>query len=134
MEELEKEKEALAKEVSRYSMAGVLSYLEQEWFNYQDQREKWALDRMQMQRQIDVLEQKNTALENVQYDLLRRIKMLEYALVQERCVYALTMVPNDKTKLNAGLDILALLLRSLPKRNWENARVSVSTIHLLYLY
>ena len=84
MEDLEKAKAALAQEVSRYSMAGVISFMEQEWFTFQDEREKWELDRKEMQLQIDRLSQKNRALENVQYDLLRRIKMLEYALVQER--------------------------------------------------
>ena len=84
MEELEKARAALAEEIKNYSFAGVISFLEQEWFTYQDQREKWELDKREMQRQIDALQQKNQALENVQHDLVKRIKMLEYALVQER--------------------------------------------------
>ncbi|KAL6069765.1 Striatin-4 [Balamuthia mandrillaris] len=75
-------------DLTHYSRAGVLSFLEEEWFNFQEEREKWERERTMLLKHIAKLEGERLSFESTQYDLLRRIKMLEYALKAERAKYS----------------------------------------------
>ncbi|WFD44537.1 1,2-dihydroxy-3-keto-5-methylthiopentene dioxygenase [Malassezia psittaci] len=67
-----------------YTLAGVLHFLQSEWRRYERDRNAWAIERAELRARIALLEGERRGVENVKNDFLRRIKMLEYALRQER--------------------------------------------------
>ncbi|PWN17923.1 WD40 repeat-like protein [Microstroma glucosiphilum] len=67
-----------------YSLAGILHYLQSEWRRYEKDRNEWEIERAEMRARIALLEGERRAVENLKTDLMRRVKMLEYALRQER--------------------------------------------------
>jgi striatin 1/3/4 len=87
-----------------YTLSSVLHYLQTEWRRYERDRNEWEIERAEMrvriffvlcvppcdsnkqQARIALLEGERRSFENVKLDLMRRIKMLEYALRMERCV------------------------------------------------
>lgn len=83
-EEEGKAQQELQEEVARYSHAGVVSFLEQEWVTFQEEREKWATERALLHQRVDRLERERQTAELLKRDLLKRIRMLEHALLQER--------------------------------------------------
>ncbi|ORX36899.1 WD40-repeat-containing domain protein [Kockovaella imperatae] len=66
------------------SLAGVLHYLQSEWRRWERDRNEWEIERAEMRARIALLEGQRRSAENLKVDLLRRVKMLEYALRQER--------------------------------------------------
>ncbi|XP_044015690.1 striatin isoform X3 [Aphidius gifuensis] len=69
---------------SQYSMPGILHFIQHEWARFELDRSQWELDRAEFQARIAFLQGERKAQENLKNDLVRRIKMLEYALKQER--------------------------------------------------
>ncbi|TGZ61935.1 hypothetical protein CRM22_007707 [Opisthorchis felineus] len=69
---------------SNYNIRGVLHFLQSEWARMEAQRSDWATDRAELCARIAFLEGERRGQENLKQDLVRRIKMLEYALKQER--------------------------------------------------
>lgn len=67
-----------------YTLSGVLHFLQSEWRRYERDRNSWSIERAELRARIALLEGERRGVENVKNDLLRRIKMLEYALRQER--------------------------------------------------
>ncbi|CAI4229779.1 unnamed protein product [Auanema sp. JU1783] len=67
-----------------YTMHGVLHYLQHEWSRSEMERAKWEMERAEMQARISFLQGERKGQENLKADLIRRIKMLEYCLKQER--------------------------------------------------
>lgn len=67
-----------------YHLAGILHYLQSEWRRYEKDRNEWEIERAEMRARIALLEGERRAVENLKTDLMRRVKMLEYALRQER--------------------------------------------------
>lgn len=67
-----------------YMMPGVLHYLQYEWSRYELERSQWEMERAELKARISFLIGERKAQENLKHDLVRRIKMLEYALKQER--------------------------------------------------
>ncbi|CAH8446604.1 unnamed protein product [Heterobilharzia americana] len=67
-----------------YTMAGILDFLQLEWSRMQLERTQWDVERAELQAKIAFLQGKFKGLENLRNDLIRRIKMLEYALIRER--------------------------------------------------
>ncbi|PAV63745.1 hypothetical protein WR25_07995 [Diploscapter pachys] len=67
-----------------YQMHGILHYLQHEWSRYEMDRAKWELEKAEMQARIAFLQGERKGQENLKHDLIRRIKMLEYCLKQER--------------------------------------------------
>eukprot|EP00005_Dracoamoeba_jomungandri_P011963 CAMPEP_0174275030 /NCGR_PEP_ID=MMETSP0439-20130205/59607_1 /TAXON_ID=0 /ORGANISM="Stereomyxa ramosa, Strain Chinc5" /LENGTH=632 /DNA_ID=CAMNT_0015367103 /DNA_START=46 /DNA_END=1944 /DNA_ORIENTATION=+ len=88
MEELEERQKKLELEIQSYSMPGVLGFLQNFWFEKQDDKENWERERVELKQTVETLQVRCKVLENIQTGLLRRIKMLEYALVQERAKYS----------------------------------------------
>ncbi|WVQ82443.1 hypothetical protein IAT38_004571 [Cryptococcus sp. DSM 104549] len=66
------------------NLAGVLHYLQSEWRRWERDRNEWEIERAEMRARIALLEGQRRSAENLKVDLLRRVKMLEYALRQER--------------------------------------------------
>ncbi|TYJ52098.1 hypothetical protein B9479_007306 [Cryptococcus floricola] len=66
------------------NLAGVLHYLQSEWRRWERDRNEWEIERAEMRARIALLEGQRRSAENLKVDLLRRVKMLEFALRQER--------------------------------------------------
>ncbi|KAH9946343.1 WD40 repeat-like protein [Epithele typhae] len=58
--------------------------LQTEWRRYERDRNEWEIERAEMRARIALLEGERRSFDNVKLDLMRRIKMLEYALRVER--------------------------------------------------
>ncbi|XP_031843820.1 connector of kinase to AP-1 isoform X2 [Nomia melanderi] len=71
----------------QYSMPGILHFIQHEWARFELERSQWELDRAEFQARIAFLQGERKGQEKLKNDLVRRIKMLEYALKQERARY-----------------------------------------------
>ncbi|EDV29189.1 uncharacterized protein TRIADDRAFT_19874 [Trichoplax adhaerens] len=69
---------------AEYTIPGILHYLQHEWTRFEMERAHWDIERAELQGRIAFLQGERRAQENLKNDLVRRIKMLEYALKQER--------------------------------------------------
>ncbi|KDQ60581.1 hypothetical protein JAAARDRAFT_31547 [Jaapia argillacea MUCL 33604] len=67
-----------------FNLSNVLHFLQTEWRRYERDRNEWEIERAEMRARIALLEGERRSFENVKVDLVRRIKMLEYALRVER--------------------------------------------------
>ncbi|PVF98599.1 WD40 repeat-like protein [Serendipita vermifera] len=70
--------------LNELSLAGVLHFLQTEWRRYERERNEWEIERAEMRARIALLEGERRSFENIKIDLLRRVKMMEYALRVER--------------------------------------------------
>uniref|UniRef100_A0A671LYK7 Striatin n=1 Tax=Sinocyclocheilus anshuiensis TaxID=1608454 RepID=A0A671LYK7_9TELE len=69
---------------AQYSIPGILHFLQHEWARFEVEQAQWEVERAELQAQIAFLQGERKGQENLKKDLVRRIKMLEYALKQER--------------------------------------------------
>ncbi|KAI0698494.1 WD40-repeat-containing domain protein [Cytidiella melzeri] len=67
-----------------FTLSSVLHFLQTEWRRYERDRNEWEIERAEMRARIALLEGERRSFDNVKIDLMRRIKMLEYALRVER--------------------------------------------------
>ena len=86
-----------------YSLPGVLHYLQAEWRKFEREKNEWAIERAEFQvksfnlctiqrkfnclyfqARIALLEGERRGLDNIKTAMVKRVKMLEYALKQER--------------------------------------------------
>ncbi|XP_065056919.1 striatin-like [Rhopilema esculentum] len=67
-----------------YSIPGILHFIQHEWTRFEMERAHWEVERAELQARIAFLQGERRGQENLKRDLVRRIKMLEYALRQER--------------------------------------------------
>ncbi|KAH8102891.1 WD40-repeat-containing domain protein [Cristinia sonorae] len=82
-----------------FTLSSVLHFLQTEWRRYERDRNEWEIERAEMRARIALLEGERRSFDNVKLDLMRRIKMLEYALRVERSKQ-LTQAPSvPPTKL-----------------------------------
>ncbi|XP_056465076.1 striatin-like isoform X1 [Gadus chalcogrammus] len=72
---------------AQYSIPGILHFLQHEWARFEVERAQWEVERAELQAQIAFLQGERKGQENLKKDLVRRIKMLEFALKQERAKY-----------------------------------------------
>lgn len=70
-----------------YTMPGVLHYIQCEWQRFENDRHQWEIERSELNARIALLQGERKGQENLKSDLVRRIKMLEYCLRQERAKY-----------------------------------------------
>uniref|UniRef100_H2XXS1 Striatin N-terminal domain-containing protein n=1 Tax=Ciona intestinalis TaxID=7719 RepID=H2XXS1_CIOIN len=68
---------------SPYSMPGILHFIQHEWSRFEMERAQWDVERAELQARIAFLQGERKGQENLKRDLIRRIKMLEFALKQE---------------------------------------------------
>jgi len=73
---------------SQYSIPGILHFIQHEWARFEMERSQWEVEKAELQARIAFLQGERKGQENLKNDLVRRIKMLEYALKQERAKYA----------------------------------------------
>ncbi|XP_046664068.1 striatin-3 isoform X1 [Homalodisca vitripennis] len=71
----------------QYSIPGILHFIQHEWARFEMERSQWEVDRAELQARIAFLQGERKGQENLKNDLVRRIKMLEYALKQERAKF-----------------------------------------------
>ncbi|XP_047119397.1 striatin-3 isoform X2 [Schistocerca piceifrons] len=74
-------------QITQYSIPGILHFIQHEWARFEMERSQWEVDRAELQARIAFLQGERKGQENLKNDLVRRIKMLEYALKQERAKY-----------------------------------------------
>jgi len=67
-----------------YSVPGILHFIQHEWAKFELERSKWDVERAELEAKIAFLQGERKGQENLKNDLVRRIKMLEHALMQER--------------------------------------------------
>lgn len=85
-----------------YNLPGVLHYLQAEWRRFERERNEWTIERAELKvrwpfwthsttqlyefskARIALLEGERRGTEKLKADMLKRVKMLEYALRQER--------------------------------------------------
>uniref|UniRef100_A0A4W3GMP5 Striatin n=1 Tax=Callorhinchus milii TaxID=7868 RepID=A0A4W3GMP5_CALMI len=70
---------------AQYNIPGILHFLQHEWARFEVEKTQWDVERAELQAQISFLQGERKGQENLKKDLVRRIKMLEFALKQERC-------------------------------------------------
>ena len=73
---------------NQYSIPGILHFIQHEWARFEMERSQWEVEKAELQARIAFLQGERKGQENLKTDLVRRIKMLEYALKQERAKYA----------------------------------------------
>jgi len=69
---------------AKYSIPGILHFIQHEWARFEMERASWELEKAELAARIAFLQGERKGQENLKNDLVRRIKMLEYALKQER--------------------------------------------------
>lgn len=83
-----------------YTLPGILHYLQTEWRRFEREKNEWTIERAELkvtiaiaiiymfngfyQARIALLEGERKGIENTKLVLMKRVKMLEYALRQER--------------------------------------------------
>ncbi|KAI9265949.1 WD40-repeat-containing domain protein [Sporodiniella umbellata] len=70
-----------------YTLPGVLYYLQAEWRKFEREKNEWTIERAELKARIALLEGERRGIENSKLILMKRVKMLEYALRQERKMY-----------------------------------------------
>ncbi|KAI9275940.1 WD40-repeat-containing domain protein [Phascolomyces articulosus] len=88
-----------------YSLPGVLHYLQVEWRRFERERNEWTIERAQMKARIALLEGERRGIEQLKLDLLKRVKMLEYALIQERKKYLAVTNKQQLQHLQENMDV-----------------------------
>jgi striatin 1/3/4 len=66
-------------------LSQVLHFLQTEYRRHERDRNEWEIERSEMRARIALLEGERRGSENLRADLMRRVKMLEFALRGERC-------------------------------------------------
>ncbi|KAG6332396.1 hypothetical protein ID866_6690 [Astraeus odoratus] len=89
-----------------YTLSSVLHFLQTEWRRYERDRNEWEIERAEMRARIALLEGERRSFENVKLDLMRRIKMLEYALRMERSKQLEKSSTTASSKLGATQQVL----------------------------
>ena len=109
----------------QYSIPGILHFLQHEWSRFEMERGQWEVEKAELQvifppnlffpqniilmslkARIAFLQGERKGQENLKNDLVRRIKMLEYALKQERAKYAKLKYGGDSNAAMAAVGAL----------------------------
>ncbi|XP_062368425.1 striatin-4 [Cinclus cinclus] len=69
------------------SLPGILHFIQHEWARFEAEKGRWEAERAELQAQVAFLQGERKGQEHLKLDLVRRIRMLEFALKQERCRY-----------------------------------------------
>ncbi|KAG0254932.1 hypothetical protein BG011_005421 [Mortierella polycephala] len=73
--------------VAEYAFPSVMQFLQSEWRRFERDRNEWDIEKAEMKARIAFLEGEKRGVDNTKIDLMKRVKMLEYALRQERSKY-----------------------------------------------
>jgi striatin 1/3/4 len=69
---------------NQYSLPGIMHWLQMEWVRFEREELAWNAQRVELQSRVATLEGEKRSLQALQFDLTRRVKMLEATLKQER--------------------------------------------------
>ncbi|KAJ7632250.1 WD40-repeat-containing domain protein [Roridomyces roridus] len=100
-----------------WNLSSVLHYLQTEWRKYERDRNEWEIERAEMRARIALLEGERRSFENVKLDLMRRIKMLEYALRMERSKQLTQPAPASQSVPPAKLAAIQALTSSSSQKD-----------------
>ncbi|XP_077645239.1 striatin-4 [Lonchura striata] len=79
------------------SLPGILHFIQHEWARFEAEKGRWEAERAELQAQVAFLQGERRGQESLKLDLVRRIRMLEFALKQERCkLQKLKLGPGEK--------------------------------------
>ncbi|KAG5837404.1 hypothetical protein ANANG_G00238900 [Anguilla anguilla] len=78
------------------SLPGILHFIQYEWGRFQAEKYRWEAERDELRAQVAFLQGERKGQENMKQDLVRRIKMLEYALKQERAKHQKLKAGNEQ--------------------------------------
>ena len=73
---------------SIYTWQGVMQFLNDQQKIISQKETEWMVEKYELESKIKIIEAESKAQENINEDLVKRIKMLEYALRVERLKYA----------------------------------------------
>ncbi|XP_014666456.1 PREDICTED: striatin-3-like isoform X2 [Priapulus caudatus] len=110
-----------------YSIPGILHFIQHEWARFEMERSQWEVEKAELQARIAFLQGERQGQENLKRDLVRRIKMLEYALKQERArfhklKYGADMLPDNK-ELEEAEDLNGdNYLTGVENHSWKQGR------------
>jgi len=117
---------------SQYSIPGILHFIQHEWARFEMERSQWEVEKAELQARIAFLQGERKGQENLKNDLVRRIKMLEYALKQERAKYAKLKYGGDGGDIGPppqdedGLELPVLeagdSITAVTNSNWRQGR------------
>ncbi|KAI5622241.1 striatin-4, partial [Silurus asotus] len=79
------------------SLPGILHFIQFEWGRFQSEKYRWEAERDELRAQVAFLQGERKGQESMKQDLVRRIKMLEYALKQERVKYQKLKTGTDQS-------------------------------------
>ncbi|XP_046891588.1 striatin-4 isoform X1 [Hypomesus transpacificus] len=79
------------------SLPGILHFIQFEWGRFQAEKYRWEAERDELRAQVAFLQGERKGQENMKQDLVRRIKMLEYALKQERSKHQKLKTGSDQS-------------------------------------
>ncbi|XP_026187266.1 striatin-4 [Mastacembelus armatus] len=82
---------------SGMTLPGILHFIQYEWGRFQAEKYRWEAERDELRAQVAFLQGERKGQENMKQDLVRRIKMLEYALKQERAKHQKLKTGNDQS-------------------------------------
>uniref|UniRef100_A0A3Q2UJE6 Striatin 4 n=1 Tax=Fundulus heteroclitus TaxID=8078 RepID=A0A3Q2UJE6_FUNHE len=82
---------------SGMTLPGILHFIQYEWGRFQAEKYRWEAERDELRAQVAFLQGERKGQENMKQDLVRRIKMLEYALKQERAKHQKLKSGNDQS-------------------------------------
>ncbi|KAI4885891.1 hypothetical protein NFI96_032834 [Prochilodus magdalenae] len=86
------------------SLPGILHFIQYEWGRFQAEKYRWEAERDELRAQVAFLQGERKGQENMKQDLVRRIKMLEYALKQERAKYQKLKTGTDQSPADKKSD------------------------------
>uniref|UniRef100_A0A8C6LZW1 Striatin 4 n=1 Tax=Nothobranchius furzeri TaxID=105023 RepID=A0A8C6LZW1_NOTFU len=89
-------REAQDGDSSGMTLPGILHFIQYEWGRFQAEKYRWEAERDELRAQVAFLQSERKGQENMKQDLVRRIKMLEYALKQERAKHQKLKTGNDQ--------------------------------------
>jgi len=117
LERLEAEKGELTFDKSTDFLAG-------EYRRFERERQLWEKERLKLESRIDILVRERERSEALKYDLARRIKVLEFALRQERTRYFET---KGRNKSNPGMKLSNVLRSRLDSHLLQNDVITVGS-------
>ncbi|XP_041850720.1 striatin-4 isoform X2 [Melanotaenia boesemani] len=82
---------------SGMTLPGILHFIQYEWGRFQAEKYRWEAERDELRAQVAFLQGERKGQENMKQDLVRRIKMLEYALKQERAKHQKLKTGSDQS-------------------------------------
>ncbi|KAI0242327.1 1,2-dihydroxy-3-keto-5-methylthiopentene dioxygenase [Massospora cicadina] len=81
-----------------YTLPGVLRFLQTEWRNAERERNEWGIERAELKSKLAILEGEKRASDRTRVDLVKRIKMLEFSLRQEREKFLSGRAPDSRQR------------------------------------